>query len=313
MAVGTSFVEIQAGPLRAGDPAYLGSFQILGRIWHRASATAYVGVDPLRRMAVVTLFRNHGRVETPREEFERSLLAAQRIQGRSVAPVLETGWEGALPWLAVRYVPGRLAAELVAEPDLEPEELLAFAAATASGLHALHRAGVVHGDFGPHTVVLAERGPLVTGFGGPAVHRGRRRGPWVGPEPANKVNAATDVYAWGWLVAAAALGADSVKFKELRRGSRLLSTDLSSLPAPLPVIVEQALHPYPPSRPSAERIAQALPLRQWPPRRVPPVVLAPRSYAPPQPGAARRAAAVATILTVLALAVAAGALVAALR
>lgn len=313
MAAGTNFVEVQAGPLRAGDPAYLGSFQLLGRIWHRPVATAYLGVDPLRRMAVVTLLREQARSETPREEYERSLVAAQRITGRTVAPVLETGWDAGRPWLAVRYVPGRPAGDILVAPELQPDELLAFAAAIASGLDALHRAGVVHGDLGPHSVVLSERGPVVTGFGGPPLHHGRRRGPWVAPEPARNVRAATDVYAWGWLVAAAALGAEQVKFKELRRGSRLLSTDLSALPAPLPALVEQALHPYPPARPTAERLAQALPLRQFPPRRVPPVVLAPHSYRPPTPGAGRRAAALATAVAILTIAVSVGALVAALR
>lgn len=312
MTVGTSFVEIQAGPLRAGDSAYLGPFQILGRLWHRPTTTAYLGVDALRRMAVVTMFRNQGRLETPREEFERSLAALLRVQGRHVAPVLETGWVGDRPWMALRYVPGRMAAEIVAQPELGPEELLAFAAATAAGLHSLHRAGVVHGDLGPHSVVLAERGPVVVGYGGPPAHHGRVRGPWVGPEMGKAIVASSDVYAWGWLVAAAALGAENVKFKELRRGSRLLSTDLSSLPQPLPALVEQALHPYPPARPSAERIAQALPLQQWPPRRLPPVVLAPKTYDPPKPGSTRRAA-LATVAAVLALAIASGALAAALR
>ena len=310
MAVGTNFVEIQASPLRAGDPAYLGAFQIRGRLWHRPTTTSYLGVDPLRRMAVVTMFRSHGKAEISREEFERSLTVARKVHGSGVTPVLETGWEGGRPWLALRYVPGRMAAEIVAQPELSPEELLAFAAGTAAGLHALHRAGVVHGDLGPHSVVLAERGPVIVGFGGPPGHHGRVRGPWVGPESVKLVAPATDVYAWGWLVAAAALGADNIKFKELRRGSRLLSTDLSSLPHPLPVLVEQALHPYPPARPSAERIAQSLPLRQWPPRRVAPVLLAPKTYQPPQPGATRRAA-IAMVLGVLALAVASGALAAA--
>lgn len=312
MAVGTNFVEIQAAPLRAGDPPYLGAFQIMGRIWHRPTVTAYLGMDALRRMATVTMFRPHGRLEIARDEFERSLRAAMRVQGRNVAPVLDTGWLEGKPWLAVRYVPGRPATDIVANRELGADELLAFAATTASGLHSLHRAGVVHGDLGPHSVVLADRGPVVTGFGGPPGHHGRVKGPWIGPEHAKHITLSTDVYAWGWLVAAAALGADAVRFKELRRGSRLLSTDLSSLPSPLAGLVEQALHPYPPARPSAERLAQALPLRQWPPRRVAPVLLAPKTYQPPKPGEARRAA-IVTVLGVIALALASGALAAALR
>ena len=283
MATDTSFVEVRATPLHSNDPAQIGPFRLRGRLSHRPYATTYLGVDALRRMAVITTFRQGGRVEIPRQVLDDSLAAVHRVNGTTVATVLDTGWQDDTPWIALRYIPGTTAAEHFAGfSRLDEPQLLPFAAALASGLRILNRAGVVHGDMGPHNVTLTPRGPVITGFGGPPGPKGHRIGPWVAPEWSRQAPAhAGDLYAWGWLVAAAGLGPESLKFKEVRRGSRHLSTDLSTLPGPLPKLVAAALESHPSDRPSASALADALPLRQWPPRRVPPVLLAPKGYRPP--------------------------------
>ena len=45
--------------------------------------------------------------------------------------------------------------------------VLALATGLCSALLAIHRAGVVHGDLSPDTVLLLADGPRVTGFGRP--------------------------------------------------------------------------------------------------------------------------------------------------
>ena len=47
----------------------------------------------------------------------------------------------------------------------EGRDLQALAIGTATGLAAIHQAGLVHGDFGPEYVVLSADGPRVIEFG----------------------------------------------------------------------------------------------------------------------------------------------------
>jgi serine/threonine-protein kinase len=102
-----------------------------------------------------------------RRRFEREATVALELRHRHLVPVLDAGEAGSHLYLASAYVEGRsLAARLATGGPLTLDELLRLVAELASGLDALHRAGLVHRDVKPENVLLdREDRALLTDFG----------------------------------------------------------------------------------------------------------------------------------------------------
>lgn len=85
----------------------------------------------------------------------------------NVAVVLDYGEQDGGGFLVMEYVPGEpLSALLDREGTLAPERLLPLLVQCARGLHAVHRAGVIHRDVKPSNVLITPRGTVkLTDFG----------------------------------------------------------------------------------------------------------------------------------------------------
>jgi serine/threonine protein kinase len=141
--------------------------------------------------------------------FRREVKAAQKIEHPNVVPVLDDGVEGGLPYLVQRLIPGgSLADRVQASGPLGLEEAVRLLAGAASGIDALHGAGLVHRDIKGANILLEGDTPYVSDFGlakdsqaSNLTRPGQALGSldYMSPEQirGEDVSPATDIYALG--------------------------------------------------------------------------------------------------------------------
>ncbi|MFE5004759.1 serine/threonine protein kinase [Streptomyces sp. NPDC056696] len=254
-------------PARPGDPSRIGPYRIIGRLGAGGMGTVHAGVaSDGMRVAVKVIHPEQAQEPEFRARFRREVELSSRVTGPHLVPLLAADPDAPTPWLATAYVPGpTLNEHVLTHGPLVEGSLYAFAAATAQALAAIHAVGVVHRDVKPQNVLLTPAGPRVLDFGiahaadGTSVTRtGVMTGTpgWISPEQYRQGTAgpAGDMFAWGALVAYTATGRlpfgagapDVVAFRVMSG-----EADLERIPAPLRLIVEQALAKEPGDRPSA--------------------------------------------------------------
>ena len=109
-----------------------------------------------RRVALKVLAPKLADDQVFRRRFLRESRVAASIDHPSIIPIYETGEEGGLLYIAMRYVDGMdLATLLKRDGRLEPARALAIMAQVASALDAAHARGLVHRDVKPANVLLA--------------------------------------------------------------------------------------------------------------------------------------------------------------
>ncbi|MEU8434750.1 protein kinase [Streptomyces sp. NPDC029216] len=258
-------------PLLPEDPERIGAYWPASRLGEGAQGVVYEAYDRAgNRVAVKVLRRSAD--ESVRRLFHREAEAAQRVAGFCTARVLEVSSGIDEPYLVGEYVPGPSLGVRVRDGGrLAADEVVRLAIGIATGLAAIHRAGVVHRDLKPGNVLLGPDGPRIIDFGiarsldmsqtasgvimgtlgymAPEVLSGKRAGP------------AADVFAWGATVLYAASG------EEPFRGENVVETayrtvrhrpDLSTVPPSLRAMVSRALSQDPDHRPAATEILLSL-------------------------------------------------------
>ena len=124
-----------------------------------------VQLDLGRRVALKVLAPELAADERFRRRFLRESRIAASIDHPSIIPIYQTGEQGELLYIAMRYVDGPdLATLLRREGHLEPPRVLAIMTQVASALDAAHARGLVHRDVKPANILLA------TGRGGADGH-----------------------------------------------------------------------------------------------------------------------------------------------
>lgn len=205
-----------------------------------APFVVYLGSTADGGFVTITLLQPVSAADTAaRDRFMAEADAARRVAPLCVARLLDAGFHGDFPYLVSEHVAGPSLAEVIsANGALGEKTLRAVAIGAATGLAAIHQAGLVHGHFGPGELVLGADGPRV-------VHSG------ITP-PYGLATPAADVLAW----AHAVLGAASGSLGHQRADPQL--ADLGLLPSPLRQMVRESLGPDPASRPSARVIVTRL-------------------------------------------------------
>jgi len=205
-------VELSEGGEFAG-------YRIERRLGRGGMGVLYLALEPGldRRVALKLIAPEAAADEVFAHRFAEESRIAASIEHPNVVPIYAAGEEGAVPFIAMRYVAGAdLARRLAKVGRLDPPRAVELIAQIGGGLDAIHVAGLVHRDVKPANVLLSgEEGgehAYITDFGvarnvateSGLTQTGRFVGTldYVAPEQISggRVDARVDVYALGCLL-----------------------------------------------------------------------------------------------------------------
>jgi eukaryotic-like serine/threonine-protein kinase len=216
-------------PLHPGDPRRVGRYRLAGRITGiPADGPIYLGTGPGGAEVMISMVPGDwARDSAARDRFAAEAAVARRVPPFCAARILDAGIDIDYAYLVSEYVPGESLLELVSASGVLPEgEVEAVAIGMATGLAAVHQAGLVHGRFGPEFVIMTDAGPRVVEFA-------------ITP-PYGTATPSGDMVAWARTVVFAATGRPPATM-----------ADLDVLPYYVRDAVAACLNPDPSGRPTA--------------------------------------------------------------
>ncbi len=205
-------------PLHSADPARVGRYRLLARLGAGGMGVVYLAEGRRGQVALKLVRPELAQDQSFRARFRREVQSCFRVSSAFTARLLDFDTEADAPWMATEFVEGEPLDCLVDRAGpLAPEAQIALAAGLAESLVAIHAEDVVHRDLKPANVICSESGPKVIDFGiatavdaTPMTQVGMVIGSpgWITPEQllTGEATPASDVFAWGCLVAYAASG-----------------------------------------------------------------------------------------------------------
>jgi predicted Ser/Thr protein kinase len=253
-------------PLRPGDPTRVGPYRLERLLGSGGMGVVFLGRTAQDRPVAVKLIRDELRHQPDlRRRFSREVDAARRVASFCTARVLDADPNAPSPYLVTEYVPGPSLQDYVTElGPLSVSEVDTLAVGIATGLTAIHAAGLAHGDLTPRNVLLSPLGPKVIDFGLAALHDGMLSTTdgafgtpgWLPPErlKGGPPHRDGDVYCWGRLVLWAATGGQQAA----PHTQPSTEPGIDRLSARLAGFVTRALHESPRMRPTARELMLCL-------------------------------------------------------
>ncbi|GAA0270654.1 hypothetical protein GCM10009527_078740 [Actinomadura nitritigenes] len=261
------------GPLGERDPRRLGGFEILGRLGAGGQGVVYQGRSGGGTLVAIKVL--HEGLVSGRED--RSALAKELEVARRVAPfctaqIIAADLDGDRPYVVSEYVDGPSLQQVVrSDGPRTGNALHRLSVATATALVAIHEAGIVHRDFKPANVLIGADGPRVIDFGiariveaSTTVSGGLIGTPaYMSPEQAagRRVGPPSDVFAWGAVMAYAALGRPPFGTGPLPAVIARIThadPDLGDLQGPMRELILSCLDKDPARRPTAHALLMRL-------------------------------------------------------
>jgi serine/threonine protein kinase len=160
-------VEVAPGVEGALAGQTLGHYQLLERIGRGGMATVYKTYQPsLDRYVAVKVLPTYLAHEPGfAARFQREARAIARLNHPHILPVYDSGQEGDLSYIVMRYVETGTLKERLGEP-LDLETTVEIMAQVGGALDYAHRQGVIHRDVKPSNVLMdAEGWALLADFG----------------------------------------------------------------------------------------------------------------------------------------------------
>jgi serine/threonine-protein kinase len=145
-----------------------GEYGIDGLLGQGGMGKVYRATAPDGTAVALKLVKeDYARDETFRRRFYREARIAQMVKHPNVVPVVDTGEQEGLPYMAQRFIRGEsLDDKLKREGPLDVATAVRVCTDVASGLEALWAAGMVHRDVKPANILLDESGQAyITDFG----------------------------------------------------------------------------------------------------------------------------------------------------
>ncbi len=250
-----------------------GRYQVVRHLADGGMATVLLATDTRldRDVALKVMRSDLAADETFVSRFRREARSAARLSHPNVVPVFDQGEDEGRVFLAMEYIEGCTAREIVeAEGALTPRAALDLMEAVLTGLAVAHDAGYIHRDVKPENVLIADHGPVkVADFGlaravtsqSTTADDGVLFGTvaYLSPEQVERgiADARSDVYAAGLilfelLTGTRAIDGESpihVAFQHVHEGVPAPSERTPGLPAPLDDLVALATHRDPDERP----------------------------------------------------------------
>ncbi|MGI5127519.1 serine/threonine-protein kinase [Pseudonocardia sp. CA-107938] len=256
------------GPLLVGDPDHVAGYRLEARIGQGGQGVVFLGRDRTGRAVAVKLLHPTMLGDSvARARFAKELAAIRKVARFCTAQVLDADTEGDRPYIVSEFVDGpSLAVEVARTGPRRGAELDRLAIGTATALVAIHQAGVVHCDFKPANVLLAQDGPRVIDFGiaraldvSGTVSEVIGTPAFMAPEQITRtdVRAATDVFAWAATIAFAVNGASPFAGRSsVESMYRVLEDppDLGGMDGSLRTVVERCLAKDPADRPGSREL-----------------------------------------------------------
>lgn len=250
-----------------------GRYRVVRHLADGGMATVLLATDTRldRDVALKVMRPDLAADETFVSRFRREARAAARLSHPNVVPVFDQGEDSGRVFLAMEYIEGRTAREVVdAEGALAPRTALDLLEAVLTGLTAAHEAGYIHRDVKPENILIADRGPVkVADFGlARAVTSQTTTADdevlfgtvaYLSPEQVERgiADARSDVYAAGLILFELLTGNRAIKgespihvaFQHVHGGVPAPSERVAGLPTPLDDLVTLATHRDPDERP----------------------------------------------------------------
>jgi len=149
----------------------VGHFQLLELLGEGGMGEVYSAydLDLDRKVAIKVLAKHPASAEDTRDRQQRLLREAQamaKLSHPNVVPVYEVGVDGDSVFIAMEYVEGRTLHAWLRDTPRTWREVVDVFVQAGRGLAAAHEADIVHRDFKPANVLIADRGRvLVADFG----------------------------------------------------------------------------------------------------------------------------------------------------
>jgi serine/threonine protein kinase len=191
-------------------------------------------------VALKLVKEDFARDETFRRRFSREARIAQTVKHPNVVPVVATGEQDGIPYMAQTFIEGEsLDDKLRRDGSLDVATAVRIASDVAAGLEALWAAGMVHRDIKPANILLDAAGTAyITDFGlakdtqgSLLTLPGQALGSmdYMSPEQirGEQVNAASDIYALGCVMYECVCGRPP--FADVQ-GMRILWAHLQDMP-----------------------------------------------------------------------------------
>ena len=250
-----------------------GRYQVVRHIADGGMATVLLATDTRldRDVALKVMRADLAADETFVSRFRREARSAARLSHPNVVPVFDQGEDEGRVFLAMEYIDGRTAREVVdAEGALTPRAALDLMESVLTGLAVAHEAGYIHRDVKPENVLIADQGPVkVADFGlaravtsqSTTADDGVLFGTvaYLSPEQVERgiADARSDVYAAGLILFELLTGTRAIEgespihvaFQHVHEGVPAPSERVPGLPAPLDDLVALATHRDPDERP----------------------------------------------------------------